>query len=162
MTLLRSLATGTAAGAVGTAALNVATYADMAVRGRAESEMPGKLVKNVASSAGLSGLTRDDETSQHRRSALGALLGYGNGLGVGMLYAMIRPLLPRRISVPLAALVVGAAAMALSDVPATKTGATDPAKWSPGDWLADAIPHGIYGAAVVLAVEGLRSGEEAA
>jgi hypothetical protein len=45
MSFLRSVLIGTAAGAVGTAALDVVTYADMAARGRPESSMPSTLVK---------------------------------------------------------------------------------------------------------------------
>ena len=50
--MLRETLTGTAAGAVGTVALNVTTYADMAIRGRPPSSVPaevaGKLTPHLA------------------------------------------------------------------------------------------------------------------
>ena len=35
--------------------------------------------------------------------------------------------------------------MAGSDVPAVATGATDPKTWGTSGWLADIVPHAIYG-----------------
>jgi len=155
MSFLRSILVGTAAGAVGTTALNVATYADMAARGRAASSTPDTFVKNVASSRGIAPLAADDETASHRRSGVGSLLGYANGLGVGALYGAIRPMLKGKVPLLVGALVAGGAAMLLSDVPATRAGATDPKKWGAADWLADAIPHALYGLGVALAFDAL-------
>ncbi|HEY0393254.1 MAG TPA: hypothetical protein VGD01_02045 [Candidatus Elarobacter sp.] len=155
---LRSVLVGTAAGAVGTAALNIATYADMASRGRPSSETPSKLVKNVASSAGIEPLAADDETAENRRSGLGALLGYVNGIGVGAVYGLVRPAIRGKVPLLIAALAAGAAAMALSDVPATKTGATDPKTWGPEGWLADIVPHALYGLALAFAFDALDEG----
>jgi hypothetical protein len=152
---LRSVLVGTAAGAVGTAALNIATYADMASRGRPSSDMPSKLVKNVASSAGIEPLAADDETAENRRSGVGALLGYVNGIGVGAVYGLIRPAIRGKVPLLIAALAAGGAAMALSDVPATKTGATDPKTWGPEGWIADIVPHALYGLALAFAFDAL-------
>ena len=152
---LRSLLVGTAAGAVGTAALNIATYADMASRGRPSSETPSKLVKNVASSAGIEPLAAEDETAQNRRSGVGALLGYVNGIGVGAVYGLIRPAIRGRVPLFVAALAAGGAAMALSDVPATKSGATDPKTWGAEGWIADIVPHVLYGLALAFAFDAL-------
>lgn len=152
---LRSLVTGIAAGAVGTAALNMVTYADMATRGRPSSEMPANLVRSVASSAGIAPLAADDPAAQNRRSGLGALLGYVNGIGVGVLYGAIRPSLRGKVPLFVAALGAGAAAMALSDVPAAKSGATDPKTWGPEGWAADIVPHVLYGLALALAFDAL-------
>jgi hypothetical protein len=91
MSVLRSALVGAAAGAVGTAALNITTYADMASRGRPSSETPAKLVQNVAASAGIEPLAAEGETAKNRRSGVGALLGYLNGLGLGAVYGALRP-----------------------------------------------------------------------
>jgi hypothetical protein len=39
------------------------TYADMAVRGRPPSSVPGTMVRNLAEYLGLEGLAADDETA---------------------------------------------------------------------------------------------------
>jgi hypothetical protein len=44
---------GAAAGAVGAAALNIATYADMAIRGRAPSSLPADLAGALADKLGV-------------------------------------------------------------------------------------------------------------
>lgn len=153
---MRRLIAGAAAGAVGTAVLNIITYADMAWRGRPASEMPARLVKILAARSGLATLTADDEAAANRRAALGALLGYANGIGLGALYGAIRPALGERVSPLVGGLAAGAAAMALSDVPASAAGATDPATWKPADWLADIVPHAFYGLAIALTFEALN------
>ena len=155
MSVMRSVLVGTAAGAVGTAVLNIASYADMALRGRQSSEMPQKLVKSLASSAGIAALTADGQAADNRRSAVGALLGYVNGLGVGALYGAIRPSLRGKVPLVVAGLLAGGASMALSDIPATKTGATDPKTWGAEGWLADAIPHALFGLALARSFEAL-------
>ncbi len=149
---IRSVFAGAAAGAVGTVALNVVTYLDMVVRARPASEIPGELVKKLASENGIESLTGDDDAAKNRRSGVGALLGYANGLGVGAGYGVLRPAL-RGVPVPIAGLLAGALAMALSDVPLVRAGLTDPATWSRTDWLADAIPHAVYGLAVAIAFD---------
>ncbi len=127
--MLREVLMGTAAGAVGTVALNVATYADMALRGRPASSVPAQVVGELAEKAGLD-LSGDDETTQNRKSGLGALSGYAVGLGVGSAYGIVRPHLGD-VSETRAGVVLGLAAMAGSDVPATALGVTNPVKWSP-------------------------------
>lgn len=153
---------GTAAGAVGTAALNIATYGDMAVRGRASSDVPGKLVQSVAASAGIAPLAAEGATADNRRSGVGGLLGYADGLAVGAAYGALRPILRGRVPLLIGALVAGGAAMALSDVPATKTGATDPRTWGVQGWLADAVPHVLYGLALALAFDALDGSADSA
>jgi hypothetical protein len=59
--------------------------------------------------------------------------------------------------VPLAGLLLGAAAMASSDVPAIKLGVTDPAEWGTSGWLADIIPHLAYGLVTAAVYEALAS-----
>ena len=155
MSFVRHVFVGIVAGAAGTAALNIATYGDMVLRGRGESDVPSTMVKNLAEAAGVGALASDDDSTAHRRSALGALLGYANGLGVGAAYGAIRPAL-RGIPVLLAAVAAGGAAMVLSDLPIAKSGASDPSTWSAADWAADAIPHLAYGLALALSFDALR------
>ncbi len=156
MSMLRSVLVGTVAGAVGTAALNVATYTDMVTRARPASEIPSEFVKKLATEAGIEPLTGDDDAAKNRRSGAGALLGYANGLGVGAAYGVLRPAL-RGVPLPLAGLAAGAAAMALSDVPLVRSGLTDPKTWGTSGWLADAIPHALFGLALAVAFDALAA-----
>jgi hypothetical protein len=89
---VRGVLVGVAAGAVGTVALNVTTYADMALRGRPASSAPAQVAGKLAGKAGID-LSGEHETAQNRKSWLGALSGYAVGLGVGTAYGLIRPLL---------------------------------------------------------------------
>jgi hypothetical protein len=148
---------GVVAGAAGTAALNIATYADMAIRGRPASEVPAKLAGTMVEQAGvdLSGEGPGaEETASNRRTGLGALMGYVTGLGVGTGYALLRPSL-RAIPLPVAGLGVGFAAMAASDVPASLAGATNPATWTIKDWALDAGFHLVYGFTTVVAYDAI-------
>ncbi|HWT06866.1 MAG TPA: hypothetical protein VN224_13975 [Xanthomonadales bacterium] len=156
MSFVRHILVGAIAGAAATSALNVATYADIAIRGRGESDVPSKMVKNAAEAAGFGALTSDDETTQHRRSGIGALMGYADGLGVGIAYGALRPAV-RGVPVLLTAVVAGGLAMALSDVAIAKSGASDPRTWGAADWAADAIPHLVYGLALALSFDALDS-----
>jgi hypothetical protein len=154
MSIVRHMIVGAIAGAAATSALNIATYTDIAIRGRAESDVPSNIVKIVAEAVGVGALASDDETTQHRRGGIGALMGYADGLGVGAAYGAVRPA-ARGVPVLLAALAAGAAAMALSDVAIAKSGASDPRTWAPADWAADAIPHLAYGLALALSFDAL-------
>jgi hypothetical protein len=141
------------AGAAGTLALEAATYVDVAVRGRAPSSVPETVVGKVASRVGVDALaeSREDETAQHRRSGVGAIFGYATGLGVALLAS---PLFRRRaLPASIAGIAIGATAMTLSDVGATAIGATDPRSWGAAGWLADAIPHAIYGITVAAVLD---------
>ena len=147
--MLRNVLIGTAAGAIGTVALNVATYADMAMRGRASSGAPSKMVHILVDKAHLplssKGVGANDEAAQNRESGLGALLGYVNGLGVGALYGLLCSQLDEDVSLPLMGVLVGATAMAASDVPLVSLKVSNPRTWGVSGWASDAIPHLIYG-----------------
>lgn len=149
---------GLIAGAAGTAALNIATYADMALRGRSSSNTPAELVDTVATKTGIVRSPKEEhsrnQTLQNRESGLGALLGYVNGLGVGWLYGLLR-LKMGRPSIPLASIGVGAVAMAASDVPIIASKVSDPKSWGVSGWAADALPHLIYGLITVLTYEAM-------
>ena len=151
---------GLIAGAAGTTALNVVTYADMVLRGRPASETPAKLAGILADNAGadLSGGDHGKtgkEAAQSRQEGLGSLLGYVTGIGVGSLLAPALGKMPR----PLLGVALGLAAMAASDLPIAAFGVSDPKEWSATDWASDLIPHLIYGfvtAAVYRAISDER------
>jgi hypothetical protein len=151
----RNLLLGIAAGAVGTIALDVATYLDMAVRARPASSTPSEVVGALTERAGVE-LAADGngERAGNRRSGIGALLGYGVGLGIGAAYGLLRPLLPG-LPPPVAATGLGLAAMAASDVPATALGVTDPRTWGAAGWASDLLPHLAYGLATATVYEAL-------
>ena len=143
--IIRSLLRGLAVGAVGTCALNAATYLDMAIRGRPTSSMPERAVEELAKRTGTeipgAGAERDN-----RVQGLGALSGIATGASVGVVGVLLGPLL-RRLPLAISGVALGAAAMVGSDVPMTRLGLTDPSSWSRDDWLADAVPHLAYGVA---------------
>jgi hypothetical protein len=147
------LAAGLAAGALGTLALNVTTYLDIAVRGRAPSSLPQLEAGKLAESVGLPlSSPGDEETAEHRKSGIGALLGYAVGLGSGAAYGLVGPRLVGR-PLPVAALVAGGMAMAAGDVPSIVRGSTDPTTWGLSGWLSDIVPHGVYGLVTAAAFD---------
>lgn len=168
MAVVDQILHGAFAGAAGTAALNIATYADMTARGRGSSEVPAKVAGHLTEAIGLdleAQANGNDQASekqktkaQQRLSGLGALMGYTTGLSVGVLYGLARPYLGR-VSLPLAGIALGAAAMAGSDAPATITGATNPKTWGMSGWLSDIVPHLIYGLVTAAAYESYASGK---
>jgi hypothetical protein len=144
---MNALGKSVAAATMGTVALNLTTYGDMLVRGRAPSSLPSDLAGKMAEKAGLT--TLDD----NRKSAVGALLGYADGIGVGAAYGLLRSVVP--IPWLLGGLALAAAAMVASDVPAVRFGLTDPKTWSTASWISDIVPHAVYGLTTALALESL-------
>ena len=150
------IAIGLLAGAAGTAALDLASYADMLGRGRPPSELPATVVSKLAARIGLSSFANaSDAAAKSRRSALGALFGYGVGLGAGVTYAALRPKVRAWLPWPIAGLIVGAATLVASEGSATALGATDWRTWSTTDWIADIVPRSLYGLTVALTIEKL-------
>jgi len=145
----RDVVAGLAAGAVGTVALNAATYVDMLTRARPASSLPADAAGKLADVAGVDLGSGDD--ASNRREALGAVLGIATGLAVGAAYGLLRAAFS--VPLPAAILGLGAAAMAGSDVPMTRLGLTDPITWDAASWLSDALPHLAYGAAAALSYE---------
>lgn len=135
------LVLGLVAGAAGTAALNVTTYLDMALRGRPSSSMPARAAEDLAAKAHVD--LGEGDTEQARSEGLGALLGYAAGLGVGAAYGLLRS--RADVPLPVAAVGLGLAAMAGSDVPLTALGLTDPRAWPASSWVSDVVPHLVYG-----------------
>ena len=156
--MLKSALRGLVAGAVGTIALDLATYLDMAIRGRSSSNAPSNMVKIIAEKIHLplssQGGSSEDQTAQNRESGLGALLGYVNGLGTGVIYGIVRSRFDD-IPLPLAAALVGLTAMAGSDIPLVSLGVSDPRTWGISGWLADAVPHLVYGIVAVATYEAM-------
>lgn len=150
--MLRSIVMGAAAGAVGSVALNIVTYADMAIRGRPTSTVPGEVAARIMEQAGIDLGPEGDEKVENRKSGIGSLMGYMTGLGVGTLYGVVR-IVANAVPVPIAGIGLGVAAMAGSDVPITALGVSDPGTWSKVDWLSDAVPHLAYGFVTAIAYE---------
>lgn len=157
-----NLLRGAVAGAVGTVTLNVVTYADMTLRGRASSTTPATLAGKLTDALGISlaegSGDEAKETAENRKSGLGALFGYVTGLGVGMIYGVSargsdRSLMARGVG-------VGLAAMAASDIPTIASGTSDPTTWGVSGWLADVIPHIAYGLATVLTLKMFERSQE--
>lgn len=157
---MKNVVAGMAAGAVGTTALNMATYLDMAVRGRPASSVPEDAVRKIGESLGVSIVPREDQTEDarqkaaNRQSALGALSGFATGLTVGALYGMVRSR-KGSMRLPAAALVAGLGAMAISDVPLVASGLTDPMEWGVQGLASDLVPHLFYGLSTALAFDAL-------
>jgi len=152
--MIRTIASGVIAGATGELALNVVSYADMLVRARPPSTMPGKVAGRLADVAGVE-LSQPGERADiatNRREASGALLGYGMAVATAVAYAMVRRL-GLRLPVALGGLVLGGAAMAVSDSVATGLGATDPKSWGVSGWMADIVPHAAFGVAAAATLE---------
>jgi hypothetical protein len=135
-------------------ALEVASYLDMAVRGRPASELPSKAADKLASEVDID--LGSDEEGESRKSAFGALLGYATGLAVGIGFGMFAA--RRRISALQSGIVVGLVAMAAADLPLVKLELTDPRTWERSDWIADIVPHVIYGVTVTTVYKWLRVG----
>jgi hypothetical protein len=144
---------GALAGAAGTTALNAATYVDMVARGRPASSTPQDSVEAMAARAGVE-IPGEGETRQNRLSGLGSLFGAATGVGVGAVFGVLRRF-GLRLPGPVGAVVVGAAAMAASDLSMTRLGVTDPKQWDAVSWLSDALPHLAYGAVTVATLDAL-------
>lgn len=154
--MLRRALAGLAAGAAGTAALNLVTYLDMLARGRPASDVPARTVETLAEAAGMEISGPDQAATEARRTAAGSVMGYGAGLGVGMAYGIGEAAIPD-LPVPLSGALLGGLVMATSDATATATGSTDPRNWGAVGWLADLVPHLVYGIVAVSVFRALRS-----
>lgn len=146
------LINGIVAGAAGTAALNLATYVDMAIQGRSGSSVPAEVASEAASRAGIE-LADERETAGNRAEALAQLLGYGTGLAFGGLYGAVAD--RRELPTPLAGVALGLGVMAATDLSAVALGKTDPRTWGLTGWASDVVPHLLYGL-VTVGAYGLR------
>lgn len=159
--LLKGAVRGLGAGAAGTTALNVTTYADMAVRGRAASDTPQSTVSALADRIGTPVPGRGS-TRANRLQGLGAITGMSSGLVVGGIAGVLRAA-GVRLPTPIGGPLLGAAAMAATDLPMARLGVSDPRRRSRADWTADAVPHLIYGLTThATLVSAARADEDAA
>ncbi len=147
--MFRRVLLGAVAGAAGTAALNAATYLDMAARGRPSSSTPEQMVEKVASSRGID-IPGEGEERDNRLSGLGALSGIATGVAVGIGLGVLDIVRLRPTGLA-GVLFAGGGAMAMSNASMAAYGVTDPTSWSAQDWLSDLLPHLAYGVAVSTA-----------
>jgi hypothetical protein len=149
-----ALARGAIAGAVGTTALNAATYLDMAVRGRPGSSTPEQTVERGAEELGVE-VPGDESSRESRISGLGPLLGTAAGVSAGLALGAMRAAgWPRgRISTAGTAWVL---AMLTGNAPMTVLGVTDPREWPASSWAADIVPHAVYAVAATATLEALE------
>lgn len=130
----------------------------MTIRARPTSSTPEDVVESLADRVGVS-IPGDEDEHANRVQGLGPLVGIVVGVGVGALAGVLHQALlgtGRRVPFPVAAVLIGAAAMVASDVPLKAFEISDPAQWAPTDWLADAIPHLVYG---LVTEATIRAGE---
>ncbi|MET7707696.1 hypothetical protein [Micromonospora sp. NPDC005413] len=132
---------GAIAGAVGSTALNVVSYLDMALRGRPESNTPQETVDRLAGIAHVD--LGSGARAANRRSGLGPLIGYGLGIAAGVAFALYAG--GRRQPLPMATSLLGAGVMTMTDGSITALGISDPRTWRRSDWVSDIIPHLAYG-----------------
>ena len=141
--MLENLVRGAMAGLAGTTALNTATYLDMMWRGRPASSTPEQVVEVLADRSGRV-IPGDSQQRPNRVQALGALAGIATGVAVGAAAGQFHGVV-RGLGPVLGPAVVGAAAMAATDVGMYRLGVTDPKSWDAASWLSDAVPHLAYG-----------------
>lgn len=157
--MLRELARGAAAGALGAAALNMTTYGDMAIRGRSASDLPAQTAAAIAKKANVPLQMEGEKKAkkESREQGIGALLGFASGVTVGALYGVVRERLPAK-AVPFAGFGVGALATLTGNAPQVGLGLSNPKEWGAKGWAADLIPHMVYGFVTVGAYEAMRDG----
>jgi uncharacterized membrane protein len=139
----RGLARGLVAGATGTTALNAVTQLDMALRGRPATDTPQRVVARLAERGRIT-IPGGGRARGRRLAGLGPLSGIAVGVALGRAAGWLRSAgvrLPGPIGGPL----LGAVAMAASDGPVALLGIGDPRRWTATDWLADVVPHLVYG-----------------
>jgi hypothetical protein len=142
----RGLAAGTVAGAVGTLTLDVVSYGDMLLQGRAASALPGQAAARLSEIAGVGLGAPDSDAARNRGTALGALLGYATGVAVGAAFGVWAR---RRSPGAAAGPALGVVAMAVANGPMVAQRLTDPRTWGVRGWLSDIVPHLAYGWATV-------------
>jgi hypothetical protein len=141
--LFRRLLGGAAAGAAGTAALDAVTYMDMAWRGRPASSTPQQAAEKLAKLAGHP-IRGQAQVRDNRLVGLGSLQGIAAGAAVGAIAGATRPLLTR-LGPLVSPILIGAAAMALSDGVLAQLDVAHPTDWSAVDWATDVVPHLAFG-----------------
>lgn len=154
MKIVRALATGAAAGAAGTTALNTLTYLDIAWRARPASNTPEATVEKLATVTGIK-IPGNHEERTNRLAGLGPLTGLVVGVGVGTVLGLAREA-GYRPGLRGSSLAAAAGALIGSNGPMTVLGITDPRTWSPTDWASDILPHLAYGIVTGAALQALN------
>lgn len=157
--LTRCALLGAAAGAAGTTALNATTYLDMAVRGRPASSTPEQTVEALSERVHVP-VPGEGETRQNRLQGLGPLTGLVAGIGTGAAVGAVRGA-GWRPRTGVGALAATLGALVGSNGPMTVLGVTDPRTWPTSSWIADVVPHLVYGLVTAALLEQLdppRSG----
>ena len=139
---------GALAGAAGTAALDAATYLDMAVRGRPASTTPEQSVEKLVELLHLR-VPGDDGRRKNRVAGLGPLLGILTGTAVGAVYGAVVSMTGRR-PVWQGSVLGGTGAMLAANGPMAVLGLTDPRAWTAADWWSDVLPHVAFGTVTAL------------
>ncbi|MEU5789971.1 hypothetical protein ABZ754_19835 [Micromonospora purpureochromogenes] len=143
---------GAIAGAVGSAALNVVGYLDIAVRARPTSSSPEETIERLAGLAHVD--LGPEDRAANRRTGLGAVLGYALGTGAGAAFGALAS--TRRVSPAIATALLGGGVMASTIASLATLRISDPRTWSRSDWLADIVPHLAYGMAAAATFNRLR------
>jgi hypothetical protein len=151
--MIKGLMRGALAGAAGTTALNAASYVDMAWRGRPSSSTPQQAVEELAKRAGQE-IPGNGEERDNRLEGLGALAGIATGVAVGAVAGELRVVV-LRLGPVVGPVLLGAAAMAATDVSLTRLGLTDPKEWDATAWLSDAGPHLAFGVVTYAALRAM-------
>ena len=148
---------GAVAGAVGTLVLDLTSYSDMLVRGRAASALPAQAAAKVAERAGVDLGPGDDPMTANRQAAFGAILGYTTGIALGAGLGLAWRARRRHTSIVKRGLAAGALAMAAANGPMVSQGLTDPRTWGVAGWVSDIVPHAAYGLAVATTYRSITS-----
>lgn len=147
-----TLADGLLAGFAGGSALNAVTYLDMLLRARPASQTPERSAGRLAELAHLD--LGPQERAANRRAGLGPLLGQVAAVATAVAFSVLAR---RRLPVPVATVLLGAGAMVAGDAPIVALRVSDPRQWSRTDWIADLVPHLVYGWTAALTLERLRA-----
>lgn len=134
---------GLLAGAAGSTALNAVTYLDQAATGDAPTASPAGT--SVTEAARQTTDAAGKQADSARARALGPLGGLGIGVGVGAVAGAIRGANATPHPV-VAAIVTGAAAMAVGDGAAVASGGARRDWASPANLARDLVAHLAYGA----------------
>ncbi|MFG2052395.1 hypothetical protein ACGFI9_00065 [Micromonospora sp. NPDC048930] len=143
---------GAIAGAVGSAALNIVSYLDVAVRARPVSSTPEQTAGRLADAAHVN--LGPEQQAANRRSGVGAVLGYGIGIAAGAAFGVLAA--RRRVPLPVAVGLLGGGVMASSDGSLAVLRISNPRTWRRAEWIADIVPHLAYGMAAAATWRRLR------
>ncbi|MFF4243367.1 hypothetical protein ACFYY2_02700 [Streptomyces sp. NPDC001822] len=153
--LMRPLLYGAAAGAAGTTALNIVSYADMAIRGRAASNTPEVTLRRLAEKLHVP-IPGEGTTLENRIAGLAPMTGFAAGLGMGAALALARAA-GWRPSTAAQYTAASIGALIGTNGPMTVLGVTDPRTWGASDWVSDIVPHLAYAWVTVSVLDGLES-----